>query len=101
MARYTINYLTGDIETVTADRSEYDLDSRSLLLYANEQPVAWIPQANVRSVHREGDKTGTEYPYQDGDFTILGPHIFTGRNGDTICWKGTNYIRQNAKAVTG
>lgn len=40
------------------------------------------------------------YPRQDGDFTILGPEIFTDQTGDVICWKGVNYVRQEAKEAT-
>ncbi|MEU3613511.1 hypothetical protein ABZ725_14505 [Streptomyces sp. NPDC006872] len=60
MAQYTINYLNGDTETVTAERSEYDPDSRPLFLYTGDQPVAWIPQANVRSVHRLNNQAATD-----------------------------------------
>lgn len=58
MANYTINYLTGDTETVTADSIDYTgvqyiaynvIDSR------NSTTVAWIPAANVRSIHKQSD----------------------------------------------
>jgi hypothetical protein len=32
------------------------------------------------------------YPHRDGEFTVLGPEIFTD-NGDVLCWKGQNYIK--------
>jgi hypothetical protein len=32
------------------------------------------------------------YPHQDGDFTVLGPGIFT--DGKVINWKGKNYEPQ-------
>jgi ribosomal protein S11 len=38
-----------------------------------------------------------QYPRRDGDFTVLGPEIFTDRTGDVICWKGVNYVRQEPK----
>jgi len=59
MANYRIAYLDGETETIQADRSEYDLDARSLILYSDEQPVAWIPQANVRSIVRQNDEAVT------------------------------------------
>lgn len=34
------------------------------------------------------------YPYDDGPFTVLGPGIFTDRDGRVICWKGRNYVPQ-------
>lgn len=33
----------------------------------------------------------TTYPYQDGDFTILGPECFT--DGAVIWYRGENYYR--------
>lgn len=35
-----------------------------------------------------------EYPYQDGDSTVLGPEIFAfQRDGEwTVCWMGVNYV---------
>lgn len=35
-----------------------------------------------------------EYPYQDGDITVLGPEIFASNDGAVISWKGDNYVRQ-------
>lgn len=32
-----------------------------------------------------------EYPYQDGDFTIIGPECFADERGETISWRGVNY----------
>ncbi|MFD7996849.1 hypothetical protein [Streptomyces mexicanus] len=60
MAHYRITYLDGETETIQADRSEYDIDSRSMLLYLSERPVAWIPQANVRSLARQNDEAVTD-----------------------------------------
>ncbi|KSU80768.1 hypothetical protein [Rhodococcus qingshengii] len=39
-------------------------------------------------------ETKAEYPRTDGDFTVLGPEIFTDASGEFICWKGVNYVRQ-------
>lgn len=38
------------------------------------------------------------YPYPDGDFTVLGPEIFT--DGEVICWRGENFVRQTDSATT-
>ena len=40
------------------------------------------------------EETKAEYPRTDGDFTVLGPEIFTDASGEFICWKGVNYVRQ-------
>lgn len=34
-----------------------------------------------------------QYPYQDGDVTVLGPEIFTSKDGAVISWRGDNYVR--------
>lgn len=34
-----------------------------------------------------------EFPYQDGDVTVLGPEIFASKGGSVISWRGENYIR--------
>lgn len=54
MAQYTINYLTGDTETVEADGVEYDVDARDYTFTkANGMGVvALAPVASVRSVIR-------------------------------------------------
>lgn len=35
-----------------------------------------------------------EFPYQDGDVTVLGPEIFASKDGAVISWRGENYTRQ-------
>ena len=46
------------------------------------------------SLHTEKTDEPEEpyYPHKDGEFTVLGPEIFTD-NGDVLCWKGQNYIK--------
>jgi hypothetical protein len=36
------------------------------------------------------------YPYDGGGVTVLGPEIFVQPDGSTLCWKGINYVRQDA-----
>jgi hypothetical protein len=36
-----------------------------------------------------------QYPYQDGDTTVLGPEIFASADGQVISWRGENYVRQH------
>ncbi|MFE6412596.1 hypothetical protein ACFVOR_37315 [Streptomyces sp. NPDC057837] len=36
-----------------------------------------------------------DFPYQDGDVTVLGPEIFASNDGKVLCWKGDNYVPQN------
>lgn len=59
MARYEINYLTGDTEMVEADGVEYDTDARDYTFVKNGQVVALAPVSNVRSVHRQDDQAVT------------------------------------------
>jgi len=33
------------------------------------------------------------YPYEDGDFIILGPECFAGKDGEVIMWRGAAYKR--------
>lgn len=37
-----------------------------------------------------------EYPYKDGDVTVLGPEIFATKDGSVISWRGENFVRQQA-----
>lgn len=55
MARYTINYLTGDTETVEADGVEYDVDARDYTFVVGREAVALAPVGCVRSVIRQAD----------------------------------------------
>jgi inosine-uridine nucleoside N-ribohydrolase len=34
-----------------------------------------------------------EYPYQDGDVTVLGPETFASKDDTVISWRGNNYVR--------
>jgi hypothetical protein len=54
MAQYTINYLTGDTETIEADGVEYDVDARDYTFTAADGKgvVALAPIVGVRSVIR-------------------------------------------------
>lgn len=42
-----------------------------------------------------------QYPYQDGDVTVLGPEVFASADGQTISWKGVNYVLQPATTTDG
>lgn len=42
-----------------------------------------------------------QYPYQDGDVTVLGPEVFASDDGQTISWKGVNYVLQPAPTTDG
>ncbi|SES03550.1 hypothetical protein [Streptomyces qinglanensis] len=55
MARYTINYLTGDTETVEADGVKYDDEARDYTFYTGSEAVAFAPVDNVRSIHRHNE----------------------------------------------
>lgn len=62
MAQYTINYLTGDTETVTADGVEYDADARDYIFTGPNGmgARALVPVANVRSIHRQDDEADSQ-----------------------------------------
>lgn len=63
MARYTINYLTGDTETITADKVNIDDESQVFVFRTGpiqNEPDAIVPQSNVRSVHRQDDEAVTD-----------------------------------------
>ncbi|WP_367572179.1 hypothetical protein [Streptomyces globisporus] len=52
MARYEINYLDGNTDTVTAEGVEYDTEAGDYTFYADKQVVALAPVVNVRSIIR-------------------------------------------------
>jgi hypothetical protein len=35
-----------------------------------------------------------EFPYQDGDVTVLGPETFASNDGAVLSWRGENYVPQ-------
>lgn len=59
MTQFTINYLDGTTEHVTADGVEYDADARDYTFYLDKRAVALAPVANVRSVHHSDAKAVT------------------------------------------
>jgi hypothetical protein len=48
----------------------------------------------IRAIKQAKREAASRYPHPDGDFTVLGPEIFTDKTGDVISWKGENYARQ-------
>ncbi|WP_019357991.1 hypothetical protein [Streptomyces sp. AA1529] len=59
MPSYTINYLTGDTETIQADRVEEEGPQYTAYLGADGDGsviVSHIPAANVRSIHHQDAK---------------------------------------------
>lgn len=36
-----------------------------------------------------------EFPYQDGDVTVLGPEVFASKDDTVISWRGENYVRHD------
>lgn len=56
--------------------------------------VDWKVTAETLQVELDKRK---EYPFEDGDFLVLGPEIFTGKPGTpsdgVIAWKGENFYR--------
>lgn len=56
MATYTINYLAGETDTVTADRIDSDEHPVDYTFSNNGQVVAVVPIANVRSILRQTEE---------------------------------------------
>ncbi|MDX3324769.1 hypothetical protein PV405_08820 [Streptomyces sp. ME02-6979-3A] len=52
MARYEINYLDGNTDTVMAEGVEFDAEARDYTFYTEGRAVALAPVANVRSIIR-------------------------------------------------
>jgi hypothetical protein len=52
-----------------------------------------VPHSEICEQQRLCSRTG--YPYQDGEVTVLGPQIFASSDGEVICWKSENYVRQD------
>ena len=62
MARYTIHYLTGDVETVEAEKVNIDDESKVFVFRTGpiqNEPDAIVPSANVLSIHRQDDEAVT------------------------------------------
>lgn len=60
MARYTINYLDGNTETVEAEGVEYDSSANDYTFVKDATVVALAPVRNVRSVHRLSSEQVTD-----------------------------------------
>lgn len=39
------------------------------------------------------DNTHAVYPYEHGEFVVLGPETFVTRDGQTVYWRGFAYRR--------
>jgi hypothetical protein len=42
------------------------------------------------------ENQGKSYPYMNGGYVVIGPECFGQPDGSVICWKGVNYVPQNA-----
>lgn len=51
----------------------------------------------IRSAGESWRKENPVYPYQDGEYTVLGPEVVT--DGKVIMWKGENYSPQENEMV--
>lgn len=98
MATYTINYLTGDTETVQADSLIRDGDE--YVASTGVTTIARIPALNVRSILRAEDEK-RQYPYEDGDVIVLGPETFTNFDREVISHKGVSYTRRFGPSLFG
>lgn len=56
-----------------------------------------LREAKRRQREIEASKAEPQYPYPDGDLTVLGPEVFT--DGTVICHKGVNYVPQEHEQV--
>lgn len=48
--------------------------------------------------HEDKPKSDT-YPYEEGDFIVIGPEAFSDKDRKVISWQGANYYRPNAEPL--
>ncbi|WP_199572695.1 hypothetical protein [Streptomyces murinus] len=72
--------------------------ARDAVLGALRPLVDQLRQTTAEAQQQPGTE-GPTYPYADGDVTVLGPEVFTSKDGGVICWRGENYIRQEPAPV--
>lgn len=49
-------------------------------------------ESELRRATEDWKKQNDVYPYQDGEYTILGPDVFT--DGTVVCWRGEIFASQ-------
>jgi hypothetical protein len=63
MAQYLISYLDGETEKVEAEKVNIDDGSQVYVFHLGDplqgEPVALVPKANVRSIHRQDEQAVT------------------------------------------
>ena len=52
--------------------------------------ASFHPKLN-KSAKRDGEHA--VYPYEEGDYVILGPDVLATRDGSALNWRGVVYIR--------
>lgn len=56
----------------------------------------------VAAAERFGLKVrSSPYPRVEGDTIVLGPEIFVSADGEIICWRGENYVKQAPAHLAG
>lgn len=65
------------------------------LLYTERGYKVYTNKAFHSSFDELSTATGpVEYPYNEGDTTVIGPECFVQSDGGVLSWKGINYVPQ-------
>lgn len=84
-----------DGQVLTAKMQHAMPDVRDLQSFLNDN----FGRTNAGYHGDKVPKTAQEYPYQDGDFLVIGPQTFT-KDGSVLSYHGANYIPQAASEDT-
>lgn len=82
----------GDLEQVLLNLAAYDVGERGVYTNAHLEGLA---RAHASFIMETAD--AMNFPYQDGNFTIIGPEAFASSDHATVSWKGVNYVVQDGE----
>lgn len=64
------------------------------LFHSRSDDIRVMLEEAVKRLELAGSAPLPTFPREEGDTIILGPEIFADREGDVICWRGENYVKQ-------
>lgn len=73
------------------------MDSQKVNILFDKDETRRLIGEQIAKAGEEWRKENPEYPYQDGEYTVLGPEVVT--DGKVIMWKGQNYSPQENEMV--